>query len=374
MYNAFISYSHIADTELADALEKGILRYALPWYSKSKLNLFRDQSSLSVNPHLWDNIKKALLASEHLIYMASSQSANSEWVGKELEFWLQNKSLDNLIIVITKGELNWDNNNKTFKEIKDNCIHNSLFTVFKQEPFYIDLRQLKSEDDLSLKNSIFNKEVLKIVAALYGKAQKEIAGDEVKTQKRVKQFTLIIITMLLGAFLTTFYFFKDSQKSQEEAETAEENVSNLLKIALQGRGEQYENKELDSIIERLEYERVRPLKELIVPKATRTKVGQTDNYDYLIWIDVPSFRADSIINVNYTWPKDSKVFSRGSRYVSSQASTGFAFGYRGILAIPKYITVNVSLKGGREIKERFYINKYLNELYGLQGIHRIREK
>jgi hypothetical protein len=199
-----------------------------------------------------------------------------------------------------------------------------------------------------------------------------MAGDEVKTKVKVSRLTGIVLSVLLLDLVTTFYFFKYSQKSQKQAEfnekvadSARGNVSNILQIALQGRGEQYQNKPVDTIIEILEYERVRPLEELVIPRVTREQVGLTMNYDYLLWIDVPSFRTDSIVEVVYNWPLDGFRFARGDRMVSRQASTGFAFGYRGINRIPNTVRININLLGGKSIYKNFKIRDYLNTLYGL---------
>ena len=373
MYNAFISYSHV-DIKMAAALEKGLMRFAIPWYRQSKLNIFRDESNLSVTPHLWDNIEKSLSEAEYFIYLASPDARESKWVGKELDYWLHHKSIDKLILVVINGDMIWDDATKSYQQTELNCIPANLNKIFKQEPFYVDLRVLKSKGDLSLKNSIFNKEVLKITAELYHKSQKEIAGEEVKTQARVKRLTSGIIITLLIAFVTTFYYFNESRKNEAEALDAKERVSGLLKIALQGRGDQYESKPVDTILKTLEDERTRSLALLIKSKAAREQVGSTDNYDYLVWIDVPSFRTDSILEVNYEWELDGYRYVRGDKMISKEASTGYAVGYRGTNKIKDYIDITIQLKGNKLIKKRFNIREYLNIAYDLPVQRRIQRK
>lgn len=393
-YNAFISYSHY-DINMAAALEKGLMRFAIPWYRRSKLNIFRDESGLSVTPHLWDNIKKSLSDAEYFIFMASPQSKDSKWVGKELNYWLKHKSIDKLIIVVTYGEMNWDAKTKSYQQSELSCIPDVLNNVFKQEPFYVDLRALKSKGDLSLKNSIFNKEVLKIAAELYHTSQKEIAGEEVKTQTRVKRLTIGIVSSLFLAFITALFFYFQSNKNEKlaikneklaikneklaienetEALDAKERVKGLLKIALQGRGDQYDSKPIDTILETLEDERTRPLNFLIKSKAAREQVGATDNYDYLVWIDVPSFRTDSILEVSYEWELDGYRYVRGDKMISKEASTGYAVGYRGTNKIKDYIDITVKLKGDIRIEKRFNIREFLNIAYDLPVQRRIERK
>jgi hypothetical protein len=55
-FDAFISYSHAADGRLAPALQRAIQRLAQPWYRARALRVFRDESALSANPHLWSSI------------------------------------------------------------------------------------------------------------------------------------------------------------------------------------------------------------------------------------------------------------------------------------------------------------------------------
>ena len=60
VYDGFISYSHAADGRLAPALQRGLQRLAKSWNSRSALRIFRDETGLSTNPHLWSAIEKAL--------------------------------------------------------------------------------------------------------------------------------------------------------------------------------------------------------------------------------------------------------------------------------------------------------------------------
>ena len=122
MYNAFISYSHAGDDKLALALQIALERFAKPWYKVRNLNIFRDEASLSASPHLWTNIQSALQQSEYLIYMASPTSAASVWVNKEVEYWLEHKSIDNVLIALTDGEMKWDDENKNFLNPNNNSL------------------------------------------------------------------------------------------------------------------------------------------------------------------------------------------------------------------------------------------------------------
>ena len=168
MNNAFISYSHAADGKLAPSLEKALEKFAKPWYKRRNLKIFRDEASLSASPHLWHNISAALDESEFLIYLASPESAQSKWVTKEIKYWLDHKSLETLLIVLTDGDITWDEQRATFNNHYSSSLPSILLDKFKQEPFYLDLRTSKEQDDLSLKNPLFKKEILKLAANIHG--------------------------------------------------------------------------------------------------------------------------------------------------------------------------------------------------------------
>src|SRR4051812_44508415 len=107
-YAAFLSYSHAADGKLAPALQSGLQGFARPWFRLRALRVFRDEASLSANPGLWSSIQQALQGSQFFILLASPEAARSPWVAREVAYWLQHKSLATLLIVLTEGELAWD--------------------------------------------------------------------------------------------------------------------------------------------------------------------------------------------------------------------------------------------------------------------------
>jgi outer membrane protein OmpA-like peptidoglycan-associated protein len=215
-YNAFISYSHAADGKMAPALQTALERFAKPWYKLRNLNIFRDESSLSASPHLWSNIQIALDNSKYLIYMASPESANSKWVNKEIEYWLTIRSLDTLLIVLTDGQLSYNSETNNENDITNNALPFTLTHAFKEEPFYVDCRDVKSETDLTLNNPIFKKDILKIAAQLHGKAPKDLASEEVKVHRKMIWTRNIAVLLLLSLLTYSIISTKNSLKTIEE--------------------------------------------------------------------------------------------------------------------------------------------------------------
>src|ERR1700751_5932792 len=105
LYDAFISYSHAKDKPIAAALQSKVQTLGKPWYRRRALRLFRDDTSLSATPGLWLRIEQALGQSRFLILRASPEAAASQWVDKEVAYWLDRKGPDTLLIALTDGDL-----------------------------------------------------------------------------------------------------------------------------------------------------------------------------------------------------------------------------------------------------------------------------
>ncbi|NAS10601.1 TIR domain-containing protein [Poritiphilus flavus] len=227
-FNAFISYSHQADDIFAEALQSALQKFAKPWYKKRNLEIFRDESSLTASPHLWKNITEALDASDYLILLASHLSEKSKWVDKEVKYWLEHKSIDTILIALTEGEMKWDEHNNCFQNPDNNSLPPTLDDKFHDEPFYIDLRKSKTEEDLSLNNPIFKKEILKLAAELHNKSPNDLASEEVSEHRRMIRIRNGAIAMLLILFLAAIglmiYAFGQQAIAVEKTKIANEQT------------------------------------------------------------------------------------------------------------------------------------------------------
>jgi len=232
LYKAFISYSHSSDNKLAPALQQALEKFAKPWYKIRQFSIFRDEGSLSANPHLWTNIQNALDKSEYLIYLASPKSAQSKWVNMEVSHWVKNKGVETLFIVLTEGEIIWDDERKTFTHQEMDSLPEILENTFLEEPFYIDLRNVKNSEDLSLQNPLFKKEVLKLAAPLHGKEPKDLAGEEVAAHRRmmlIRNIAISLLSILLIVASVAGYLANENRKEAIlNAEKANANAREAL--------------------------------------------------------------------------------------------------------------------------------------------------
>lgn len=197
-YDAFISYSHASDTRLATEFQRGLQRFAKPWYRPRALRVFRDEASLSADPALWGSISRALDSSGHFILLASRQVAASPWVARETEYWREHKPMAQMIIGLTDGQLLWDEAAEDFDWETTNVLPPSLRGAFAEEPRYIDLRWTRDEPELSLSHPRFRDAVAEFAAPLHGKDKDELSSAEVREHRRTVRITRAAVATLLA--------------------------------------------------------------------------------------------------------------------------------------------------------------------------------
>jgi WD40 repeat protein len=196
-YDAFLSYSHAADGKLAPALQAALHRFAKPWYRRRALRLFRDQTSLAATPELWPTIQAALDASGHFLLLASPEAAQSKWVRREVAHWLATKPPGRLLIILTGGELVWDEARNDFDGSRTTALPEELAGVFASEPLWVDLRWARGEAQLSLKHPRFLETVGDLAAPLHGRAKEDLLGEDVRQHQRALRLAGAAIAALV---------------------------------------------------------------------------------------------------------------------------------------------------------------------------------
>lgn len=225
-FDAFISYSHAADSRLASALQRAIQTYAKPIYRIRASRVFRDETTLSLTPELWPEIQRAIEGSRYFILMANPQAASSEWVQKEVSYWLELGRADRLLLVWTGGRLSWDNKAGDFDWIQTDALPRQLRGVLSQEPFYLDLRWAKQEAELTLAHKEFGRAVAQLTAPIRGMSLDEIFGEDVRQHRRNRLIAGAGITsLLIMALFAGWRWYQELQartlaeKRRIEAET-----------------------------------------------------------------------------------------------------------------------------------------------------------
>jgi hypothetical protein len=224
-YDGFISYSHAADGLLAPGLQSALHKLAKPWYKARALRVFRDETDLSASPGAWPSIEGALKSSRQFILLASPKAASSKWVRKEIEFWLREHDLDSLVIVLTEGELCWDDAGSRFDLEQTDAIPASLAGAYQAEPLYVDLRFARTQEDLSIANPEFKRRIVPIAAKLHGKTPADLVSEEAREHRRTKRvrnsaiFALTILAVV--AVLAAVAAMRQAKEARLQAQKAE---------------------------------------------------------------------------------------------------------------------------------------------------------
>lgn len=195
-YHAFMSYCHSDDARLAPALQSALQRVAKPLYRLRALNIFRDKTGLAATPSLWGAIETAIVQSQYFILLASPQAAASAWVEKEITWWLTNRSVKTLLIVVTRGDLSWDDTRGDFDLTRSSAMPDVLRGQWQAEPLFVDLRWARAPADLGLHNPRFLDAVLDLAAPLHGKAKNDLAGEEVRQSRVVRRLSIAAVLLL----------------------------------------------------------------------------------------------------------------------------------------------------------------------------------
>jgi WD40 repeat protein len=186
-HDAFISYSHSADGVLAPALESALERLARPLFSLRAIDVFRDKTSLSASPALWSGILDHLSGSRWFVLLASPQSAASPWCEKEVAWWLEHRGVSTLLVVLTEGELVWDEGAGDFDWTRTTALAPALRGRFSEEPFYCDLRWARGAGALTLRDARFRSAALDLAATIRGVPKDQLDGEDVRQLRRTRR-------------------------------------------------------------------------------------------------------------------------------------------------------------------------------------------
>lgn len=235
-YDAFISYSRDADLALASSVHQFMERYGRSWRKRRALRIFRDDTGL-VPGLLWHQIETELAESRYLVLFASPQAAMSKWVGREVEWWLDNKSADTLLVALTAGSWTWNDQLRDFEAGNDqNPIPNELRGRLDQEPFYADLTQTRSlgpdthAATIDTEDRNFLEPVVKIAARVHGKAPNDLMAQDLEEHERGLRIrrtaiasivTLLVGLVGLGSVVGDALATRSAAESEAEEATAE---------------------------------------------------------------------------------------------------------------------------------------------------------
>lgn len=229
-YQAFVSYSHDSDERLAASLQSSLSRFAKPWYRLRTMRVFRDKTSLSANPALWVSIEQSLSQSEYFLFLAGPSSAKSPWVQKELQWWLQNRSVEKLLIGLTDGIILWDGLANDFDWGRTTAIPSCLKGAFPAEPLYADFRAAKAEGKYLDSDAAYRGPLLDLAAPLMGRPKDDLDSEDIRLHRKAQRTAwavAVFIVVLALAAGVGMNMARQRQKTAASRALASEAASHL---------------------------------------------------------------------------------------------------------------------------------------------------
>lgn len=209
-YDAFLSYSHAADSRLAPTLQRGLQRLTRAWYQRPALRAFRDQVSLAANPDLWGTIERALRESHYFVLLASPEAARSEWVGREVGFWQEHRERETFLIALTDGTIRWDNHAGDFDWNSTDALPGRLRGWFPREPLWVDLTWTRTlpTGQLSLRHARFRDNVGTLAAAIHERRKDQIDGEDARQRRQAtllgRAVSVVLTALLVVSGIATY--------------------------------------------------------------------------------------------------------------------------------------------------------------------------
>ena len=102
-YNAFLSYSHRVDWELARVFQSDLERFGgrFPW--SRILRIYRDETNLEATPDSWSTIERAL-SKRATVDPARIAGIDAVQLDRELAHFVEHRGTTRLCIVVTLGK------------------------------------------------------------------------------------------------------------------------------------------------------------------------------------------------------------------------------------------------------------------------------
>ena len=227
-YDAFMSYSHRSDRELARTFQSDLERFGgkFPWTRTRRV--FRDETNLAANPQLWAELERAIDASDRMILLASPLSAESAWIPRELDRFTKRRGAGELAIVLTLGKTRYTDGHGLAED--ENALAPSTVALLDEtdEPFIVDLRPFRD----SPRRARWSREyMLKLasVAAFVSDCEKDELFSEHITRQRRWLAALVMISLLVLALAGIATQQASAARAAERTARQEQMVSEQLR-------------------------------------------------------------------------------------------------------------------------------------------------
>ncbi|MGV9301641.1 hypothetical protein ACWDNU_46850, partial [Amycolatopsis sp. NPDC003676] len=144
----------------------------------------------------------------YCIVVLSPHSAASEWVDREIAYWLRTRGPEHLLFVVAGGQVKWDRELHRFDPDRSTVALPVLTEpgALPTEPLYVDVTEDAPWDPRA---ALFREKLTDLAAPIHGKPKYELAGEDLREQRRFRRLrraavaglVLLTVLALIAAFV-----------------------------------------------------------------------------------------------------------------------------------------------------------------------------
>ena len=226
-YNAFISYKHAeADIKVAEAIEKGLERFHIPGKIRKKTGykriqrIFRDKDELTLTSDLTSNIIDALNNADYLIVICSTNTRSSEWVTREIQYFLRTHTRQQILTVLVDGEPQDTIPEILLSEERKMIDENGIERIVNVplEPLSCDYRMPMHKAK--------KEELPRLASVIIGCSYDELMNR--RRQYKIRRLSLIFSAISLVLLVFSLYILRSKKQINENYRNSLKNQSKYL--------------------------------------------------------------------------------------------------------------------------------------------------
>ncbi|MET9352613.1 TIR domain-containing protein [Streptomyces sp. NPDC006617] len=197
-YGAFLSYSGERDRRWLPHLRHAIEKQSRPWYKPPHIRVFLDKTGVSIGPELWGKIEAGLARSDWLVVLASPEARSSAWVDREIAWWLEHKSVHTILLVVTAGQLVWDERRGDWDPERSTALPARLAGKFERQPVWKSVDPRPDGDAGSIPD--VDGVAFGVASVVRGLSEDELRSEGLRDTRRNLR-TARIVAAALGCLL-----------------------------------------------------------------------------------------------------------------------------------------------------------------------------
>jgi hypothetical protein len=237
-YKAFLVCS-TADLQLARILVPAVNRFAKNVLRK-KATIVHESLEGVDDSSVRSEARRALCDSDFLILLASPEAAKSARIADEVADWLKEQPPEDLLIVLTSGEIKWDGFRNDFHWDATNPLPKTLSRLWRRAPDWTDLKWANRGKQLQETDARLRTKVAELTASLYRRRPEELFAKDADRRKLQSQIYLygfigLLLLLMLAAFFLLIQAKSLGSRNFNQAEADRTATEKLTEFNLLGK-------------------------------------------------------------------------------------------------------------------------------------------